>query len=269
MRIRTLIAVAVCSGLAVAACGSDGGDEGLDDEEQAYADAWSETLADGDEEDIQLTDGEASCMGDAVMAELGVEPFEDAGVEVDEINEDGDDDDSPGEVLGDGVVSDEQANAVLDVWEGCADLPDALAGTVAAQFDLDADARACVADGLEQQDLVRKGYVASFTTDEDTPPDDVIQALTDLVEGCGGSTATEAQLVESIASSLAADGTLDDDDATCIAEQLVDDVGADRLMELTGSGDFEDAPPEVQAEIGTALSTAAGACDVPLAALGG
>src|ERR671913_945666 len=117
MRSRLLSPVILCSVLALGACGSDGGEEGLDEDEQAYADAWSATLADGDEDDIQLTEGEADCMGDAVMAELGVEPFEEAGVEADEINQDGDDDDSPGEVLGDGVVSEDQANAVLDVWE--------------------------------------------------------------------------------------------------------------------------------------------------------
>jgi hypothetical protein len=269
MRSRLLIPLVLASVLVLGACGSDGGEEGLDEDEQAYADAWSATLADGDEDDIQLTDGEADCMGDAVMAELGVEPFEEAGVEADEINQDGDDDDSPGEVLGDGVVSEDQANAVLDVWEGCADLPDAFAGSVATEFDLDDEGRACVTEGLEEQDLVRKGFLTSFTTDDDTPSDDVVEALIDLVGECGGSTATDDQLVESIASSLSEDGSLDQDDATCIAEQVVDDIGADRLIELTGAGDFADAPPEVQAEIGAALSTAAGACGVPLDALGG
>ena len=34
-----------------------------------------------------------------------------------------------------------------------------------------------MAEGLEEQDLVRMGYLASFTTDEDTPPDDVLEVL--------------------------------------------------------------------------------------------
>ena len=57
-------------------------------------------------------------------------------MEAEEINQDGEDDDSPGEVLGDGVVSEEQANVVLDVWEGCADLPACRRASVAAEFDL-------------------------------------------------------------------------------------------------------------------------------------
>ena len=207
-------------------------------------------------------------MGEAVMAELGVEPFEEAGVEADEINEDGEDDDSPGEVLGSGVVSDSQADAVLDAWSQSADLSAALAGSLATEFDLDDDARECVAQGIDDQDLARDGYRASFTTDGDTPPADVLQDLLTVVEGCGGGAGAEEALTESIAESFAEDGTLTAEQATCLAQSVVDDLGTDRLLEV-GSGDFEDASPEMQAELGEALAAAAAVCDVPLNALGG
>ena len=268
MRARSLVLVLVsCSAVAMGSCGDDGGGDGLSDEEQTYADAWAATLADADEEDLQFTDEEAACLGDAIMAELGVEPFEEAGVEADEINRDGEDDDSPGEVLGAGVVSESQADAVLDAWSECADLSAALAGSLATEFDLDDDARECVAQGIEDQDLARNGYRASFTTDDDRPPDDVLQDLLAVVEDCGGT--ISAALTESIADAISADGTLTPEQATCVAQGVVDGLGPDRLLELSASGDFEDASPEVQAELGEALAAAAGACDVPPDALGG
>jgi hypothetical protein len=264
-----LIAVLLAGCLfALGSCGDDDGDEGLSDEEQAYADAWAATLADGDQDDVRFSDEEAACMGDAVMAELGVEPFEEAGVEADEINADGEDDDSPGEVLGDGVVTDAQADAVLDVWDGCADLPAALTASIATEVDLDDEAQECVADGIEERGLAREGYTASFTTDEDEPPEEVLQELFALVDDCGSSAGTDA-LAESIAETLAADGSLTDEQAACIAREVVADVGRDRLLEVGGTGSFEEAPPEVQAEIGQAVSRAAGACDVPLSAFEG
>ncbi len=124
-----------------------------------------------------------------------------------------------------------------------------------------------MAQGIEDQDLARNGYQASFTTDEDTPPDDVLQELIALVEDCGGTAVTDA-LTESIAESLAADGTLTAEQATCVAQGVLDALGADRMLELSGSGDFDDASPEVQAELGEALAAAASVCDVPLNTLG-
>ena len=95
--------------------------------------------------------------------------------------------------------------------------------------------------GIEEQDLARNGYQASFTTDEDTPPDDVLQELIALVEDCGGTAVTDA-LTESIAESLAADGTLTAEQATCVAQGVLDALGADRMLELSGSGDFATRP---------------------------
>ena len=274
MRVRSLLVVVVtCSAILGFACGDDGGGDdgyagGLSDEEQTYADAWAETLSDGDADDVQFSDEEATCLGEAVMAELGVEPFDEAGVEADEINRDGEEDDSPGEVLGAGVVSDSQADAILDAWTECADLAAALAGSLATEFDLDDEARECVAQGIEEEDLARDGYRVSFTSDDDTPPDDVLQELLAVVEGCGGTAVSDA-LTASIADALSADGTLTPAQATCLAQAVVEDLGADRLLALSGSGDFEDAPADVQAELGQALAGAAGVCDVPLDALGG
>ena len=76
-------------GLALlAACADDGDGDGGDtgsaptspSDEQAYADAFAASLVD-DENGFGVEPDEAECMGEAVMTELGVEPFEEAGVD--------------------------------------------------------------------------------------------------------------------------------------------------------------------------------------------
>src|SRR6187549_3347787 len=125
---RVLVVLATALAF-VPACADEGGDDSADTttteasddltaEEQEYADAFAVTLAD-DTNGLAVQPDEADCMANAVMAELGVEPFKDADVTPDDIDPEGES--SPGELLGDGVVTDEQAHAILDVWEDCVD----------------------------------------------------------------------------------------------------------------------------------------------------
>jgi hypothetical protein len=128
---RSFAAVALLAG---AACGGDDGGT-----QQAYADAWAATLTD-DDNGFSVTEDEAECMSTAMMDELGAELFEKAEVEPADIRGDSD---SPGEVLGAGVISDAQADAILDEWEGCADLASSLAEAAVGEFGL--------ADGIAGQ----------------------------------------------------------------------------------------------------------------------
>lgn len=261
--------------IAVAACGDDGGsggsEEGLSAREQAYADAWARSLTD-EEAGFSVSDEDADCMGTAIMAELGVEPFVGAEVQPADIGDgEGGDDDSPGELLGAGTVSDEQADAILDAWEGCTDIAASLAQAAVGEFDLDDDGQACVADGLREDDLARKGLKPSFTSDNDEPPAEVISTLVELIDECsGGEGEGNGVIIDGIAKELAADGTLTQEQARCVAEQMVDTIGLDRLVEL-GAGDtsLDEADPEVQQEVAGAILAAADACGVPLSQLGG
>ncbi len=255
--------------LVAAGCSSESG--GLSDDEQQFADAWASTIED-DEHGFGAEPDDAACMGDAIMAELGAGPFEDAGVSPDDIG-DSDDTDSPGKVLGGGVVSDDQTDAILDTWEECVDLPALLAAASASDFDLDEDAEACVADGLAEDDLGRELLRPSFTEDDDTPEEDLLVGFVDLVDTCGGGADGSGAdgggvLVDEIAASLVG-GEISEDEARCLAEAVIDDVGLARLVEITAGGDFNNAAPEDQQELAQALLAAAGACDVPLSALGG
>ena len=144
------------------ACADEGGDgdDGdagggdLTTEEQAYADAFAATLVD-DGSGFGVEPDEGACMGEAVMAELGVEPFEDAGVTPDDIQPG--EDASPGAVLGDGAVSQEQAAAITTAWgDDCIDLVAMLVRSAGSETELDPDGEACLTDGLGQDDLAAR-----------------------------------------------------------------------------------------------------------------
>lgn len=275
MRRHLLVPVLALVLLGAAACGDDddGGGGGLSSAEQDYADAWAGTLSDddGDGEGFSFVADEAQCMGDALMAELGTGPFDEADIAADEIDTESDEDDSPGELLGAGVITDDQADAILESWDDCTDLNAAFVDLVAAESDLDDEARSCIEDGLAEDDLVHEGFKASLTSDDEDPPDEVITALVTLMGTCGGDESGQGgPIVDSIATSLAADGRLDADQAQCMAQAMVDAIGLDRLIELgVAGGDLEEADPEVQQEMAGAVLGAAEACDVPLSELGG
>ena len=279
---KRLLALLVALTLSAAGCGDDGGDAGGDGggdgdeapeeehtaEEQALADAWASTLQD-DDDGFGLGREDAQCMADALMVELGAAPFEDAGVTPDDIDPDDDESNSPGEVLGDGVVSEAQAEAVLDAWQDdCIDLAEMMAASAAPEFDLDDEGEACVADAFaDEEDLVRAALLPSFTQADDTPDEDTITELFAVVDECSGGGGSDA-IMESIVSSLMEDGTFTEEQARCLGAAVVEELGMDRLMELGAGGSFEDAPPEAQQQVVSAMLEAARACDVPLSAFG-
>lgn len=265
MRRTTAIALFALFAVAGAACGGDG-EAGLSKEEQAYADAFAEDLADSTD-GLGVSPKQGDCMGAAIMEELGTEPFEEAEVTPKDLAGS----DTPGQLLGEGTVSTEQAEAIYDAWGDCADLTAVFADSIAAEYEGDAAARTCLSEGLAEDDLMREFMVESFTSGEE--PDPATSPLKDLVtlitrctasgDGSGGA------LVDSIAQSLAEGGTLTDDEAQCLAQSIVDTVGAEELLAGVADGDFSQATPEMQQAIVQSITGAAAACNVPLSKLGG
>lgn len=97
----------------------------------------------------------------------------------------------------------------------------------------------------------------------------MLSALVELVDRCAGPE-SRSVVVDGIAQSLMADGGLDEERATCLAQAMVDTIGLDRLVELgAGGGDLEAADPETQQEFSRAILDASEACDIPLSRLGG
>lgn len=254
-------AVLLAAVVTLAACGGGG----LSGREQEFADAFARDLADADD-GFGVDDEGGECIAEAIMAELGSEPFEDAGVEPEDVAGE----EPPGQLLGGGAVSDEQADAIVEGWRDCVDLPAAFAEQARDEFGLDDDGVACFEAALQDDDALDRYIHVSFTSDEPADAESALGAIVNLVQGC---TAAEGGgggiLVDSIAASLAADGQLTPEQSQCVAQQVVDIVGAERLIEITGVGELETAPVEVQDEFAQAIVQATTACGIPPTQLGG
>jgi hypothetical protein len=272
--IRLLFRAVLVALLALAAACSDDGEGGSDDDagesgaltadEQAYADAFAGTLVD-DTNGLSVDAEEADCMAEAIMAELGVDPFEEADVAPEDIAPANDS--SPGELLGDGAVSEEQARSIIDVWGAdCVDLVEVLVASAGSDFGLDEEGADCFADGLGEGGLAEGLLAGSFTNADGTPDQETIDALLRLLDKCGEGTGNTT--VAAIAEELAADGSLTKEQAECLAQGVVDEIGVERMSELFAAGAFDDLGPDAQSEVTGALLQAAAACNVPLSAFG-
>lgn len=245
----------------------------LTSEEKAYADEFALSLREGSGATFERA--EADCMATALMSEIGVGPFEEAGVTPQDVADAPDGADSPGRLLGDGAVTDAQADAILDGWDDCTDVDAAFVANMATELGIEDDEKklGCVERELRGGDLVREGYRQTLTDSSGEPSGDVLSGLLGVMDVCGismgGGESTGRILVDSIAESLAAGGHITEDQAQCLAKGIVDQVGQDDLLSGAKKGDFSDAPPELQAKVASAVVSSAEACGIPASALGG
>ena len=165
MRRTVLALLALTAPVALlAACGDDddgGGGSGVADDHVA---AWTANLTDA-EDGLAVADDDAECMAEALVDGLGTERFEDADVTVEDIEAGA----SPGELLGDGGISEDDARAVLDEWGDCTDLDRLLAESSAEAMGLEAEGVDCLAGALEDEGIAEELLVASFTTEDGQP----------------------------------------------------------------------------------------------------
>ena len=199
MRARRALVLLSVVAMGLAACSDDGGDDGdaggsggsgdsdLTSAEQEFADAWSSALQDA-EDGFGVPASDADCMGAAIMAELGTDPFEDADVTPADIGDDDEGQNSPGELLGAGVISDSQAEAILDTWDDdCADLADILSASADSELGMDEEGAACFTQGLREGDLARHLLLPAFTSNDDEPDPEALGQMVALLESCGES----------------------------------------------------------------------------------
>lgn len=257
----TALIAALTASVVLAAC--SGGDDGLSTEEQRYADAFARDLADGDD-GLAVDEEGGQCVGDAIMRELGTEPFKKAGVEPADLagNE------SPGELLGSGTVSDAQADDIAAAWNDCVDLPAVFAREASDQFALNAAGIACFEAELRDSHVLDEYLRISFTSDDPAESRAVLNRIVGLVQQCSAEGGSGGVLVDAIAASLAGDGKLTAEEATCVAQHVVDEVGADQLVGIGSGETLADAPEDVQREFAAAIVGAAEQCDLDLSKLG-
>jgi hypothetical protein len=260
--------------LVAAACGKDDSGSGaagnakLSSEEQAFAEAIAADLIDPSG-GLGVNATEADCMGVAVMAETGVEPFDKAGVTPEEL---GGSEKTPGQELGEGAITEAQAEAIYAAWDDCADLAKALAASAMQDFESAPDEVACLEEGLRGGTAMHDYIVESFTSEQEPDPTsgglgDLVTLLSDCTGAEGG--ALGSAMVDEIASSFSSGGAVTAEQAQCLAQFIVDTVGLQALIDGGAGGDFSNAPPELQQQMVQAVSDAAAACDVPLSQLGG
>ncbi|HJR25515.1 MAG TPA: hypothetical protein VJ804_08585 [Acidimicrobiales bacterium] len=256
--LRRTLALLLPLAVVLGACSGDGGSD-LSPEAQAYADAFARDLADEDD-GFGVSAGEGDCIGEAIMEELGVEVFQQAGVDPEDLGGA----ESPGQLLGEGTVTEEQAAAITAAWKDCVDLVHEFALRSGDQFDLDADGLECYEDALEESNILDEYLEVSFRAADPGAGQSVLRRIVGLVQECTVSEDGKGGVVvESIAGLLTANGTVELAQARCLAQALVDDLGAGRLLEVTGNGDPTSVPPEMQEEYVTAVDAAAAACGVP------
>lgn len=86
-------------------------------------------------------------------------------------------------------------------------------------------------------------------------------ALALPVVGCtGGEEVTDADVAEELSTDLQNTMGLSADDADCMAERMVDDLGADELRDIDFAA--EDPPEDDQEELAVAVLDALSNCDV-------
>jgi hypothetical protein len=92
-------------------------------------------------------------------------------------------------------------------------------------------------------------------------------ALALPVVGCsGGDEVTDADVVEELSTDLETTMGLSASDADCVAERLVDDLGADELRDVDFAAD--EPPASDQEELAAAVLDARSDCDVDLSTTG-
>lgn len=88
------------------------------------------------------------------------------------------------------------------------------------------------------------------------------------LSACGDSgDSSDAEVKDDIAEQLAEDGALDQDEADCFAEVIVDEIGADKVNDVDFSA--EEPPEGLQEELATAALKAIDDCDLDLSSLDG
>lgn len=159
-RLTALLATAA---LVLAACSSGGGGgASVSDEGRPYAEALAASMKNNDEDEIQLTDDQADCLAGRMVNTIGVDEFEKAGVEPDELRQD----DSPLEGID---LNEKQANAIYEAFGNCGvDLRAQMMQSFADE-DVSPEVAECLDNALTD-DVLRTIMIAALQDiDEESP----------------------------------------------------------------------------------------------------
>ena len=161
--------------LLIAACG--GGDDSLDDTEQAMADAIAVQMT--EDGDSIATDEEAQCYGEGVVSEMGLDRLLELGLDQEAVES--------GTGPDDVELSDDDVDALLDPMMECIDFGAIFVEglTSGADGEVSEESAECMADGISD-DTIRSAAEAGLTGEEfDTATDqELLRDMIDLMSEC-------------------------------------------------------------------------------------
>lgn len=180
-RTRRLAAVAVTAAfaLSLAACSDDesSGGGSASSEEQPYVDAAAASLA--ADEEMPLDEGETECVATLMVTTVGVDRFEEAGVEPADLE------DPEFDISDAGVeLTEEDADAIASGLGDCVDITELFAQSMAADEELSDEDADCLRENLDEEQLT--ALLASELAGEEEPDEEMMTWVFELMAACPG-----------------------------------------------------------------------------------
>ena len=176
---RKIVAVLLSLSIIAVACGDDDGGVSsgqLNESEQALTDAIAQAILEDDEDsDSPLGPAEAECIGEGSVRRIGVDGLGEIGITQDNPN--------PQNVFQ--TTTEEQLDAILDVFLECVDLTQAFVQSF-EEDGMGPETIECLTKELDDEDLLRAIMRAGMADEEfDFAGDPELSArLVEIVLGC-------------------------------------------------------------------------------------
>lgn len=159
MKIRTIGATAVLA-LALTACGAD---------DEAASKAISDSIMDSSDQTFKVTQEQADCVGDGMVADIGTDKLVEYGL-ITEENE-------PSSGIDSVEMSEDDANSAADVMQECADIKEVF---TTAMGEVPEEAATCIDENLTD-DVLHEFLVAVFMNDQEGGTQNLMTALQDCM----------------------------------------------------------------------------------------
>jgi hypothetical protein len=165
MSTRVVLVVAALA-LALGACGDDddggGGDGGeVSEDAQPYVDAFVESAAEAEDDELQMSPEQAECFGGRFVEIVGVDRLEEAGVTPEDVGDDSDMDFSTLD------LTEDEGGEIYDAFGDCdIDIRAEFLRSLGADDDIAEEDRECIAEAFDD-DLLRRIMVTTFVEGED------------------------------------------------------------------------------------------------------
>lgn len=164
-----------------AGCSSDGGGGAdVSEAEKPYVDAMAEGMASAEDEELSLTEDQERCISARFVDVIGVERFEQAGIEPADLRTD-----EEALEFTEIDLSEDEGNRLYDSFGACdVDLRQVMLDAMAADEEITPEMQACMEGAFTEENL-RKLMVTSMVKGEDAAEDDpALAGFMGTIMGC-------------------------------------------------------------------------------------